>query len=234
MQSPGDTADKFLIRFCGPGHKELLRMHGIDHYCVFLITGILLNITPGPDTIYILSRSIAQGRKAGILSVLGISSGGVIHTCLVAFGLSLLILKSIAVFSVIQYSGAAYLIYLGTRTLVQNGGDTAGRTEPEFLAGPAKIYRQGLITNLFNPKVALFFMSFLPQFIDPQAVNNPLPFLLLGATFVTTGTIWCLFLVWSASYISDHLRRNEKFSFLLRKMCGMIFIALGLKLAFEK
>ncbi len=209
-------------------------MNSIDHYFVFLLSGIILNITPGPDTLYILSISIAQGRRAGIMSILGISTGGLVHTFLVAFGLSLIITKSIVAFTIIKYIGAGYLIFIGVKTIIQKYNPIDGTLKLNSEKKLFQIYRQGLITNLFNPKVAMFFISFLPQFVPQGAGNGPIPFLILGITFIITGTIWCLIVAFSASFLSTRLRQNRKISFVLQKTCGAIFVGLGLKLAFVR
>ena len=209
-------------------------MFGIENYLGFILAGILLNLTPGSDTIYILTRSMAQGKKAGLVSVLGISSGCLVHTLCAAFGLSLVLTTSATLFNLVKYAGAAYLIYLGVKMFKdrsqlfetqQNG------FESEDLL---KIYRQGVITNVLNPKVALFFLSFLPQFIRPEQTHGPLPFLILGATFLTTGTLWCLFLAYAASVMTTTLRNNSQIGQLLQKFSGVVFVGLGLQLAFRR
>lgn len=203
-------------------------MFGIINYWVFLVSGILLNLAPGPDTLYILGRSISQGRKAGVVSALGISTGAFLHTTLAALGLSIVLAQSALAFNTIKYAGVAYLIFLGIRTLVTKSGAIAVReTAAEE---PRKIYWQGVFTNLFNPKVALFFLAFLPQFVDPANAYGPLPFILLGLTFITTGTIWCLIVAGSASFATRQLRKNQKVSVILNKLTGILFIGLGLNL----
>lgn len=209
-------------------------MNGIENYLGFVVAGILLNITPGVDTIYILTRSISQGKKAGILSVLGIGTGALVHISFAAFGLSVILTTSAIVFSIIKYVGAAYLIYIGITTLISKSGNFELNSEKPKTVSFFKIYRQGFLTNLLNPKVALFFLSFLPQFVNPEYANGPIPFLILGFTFFTTGTIWCFFLAFSASFMTKTFRKNEKASRWLQKTCGSIFILLGLKLAFQK
>jgi len=206
-------------------------MNYIDNFTIFLVSGIILNITPGPDTFYILSRSIAQGKKAGVLSVLGISSGSIVHTCLAAFGLSLVLAGSAVAFAIIKYLGAGYIVYLGIRTIARNETLPDGNESSAVEIKPYRIYWQGMMTNLFNPKVALFFISFLPQFINPGAGGNPVPFLVLGATFITTGTAWSLFIACAASSISGKLRKNDKTVLIMKKLCGAVFICLGIKLA---
>jgi threonine/homoserine/homoserine lactone efflux protein len=209
-------------------------MFGIDNFAGFLVVGIALNITPGSDTIYILTRSVSQGRKAGIMSVLGISTGSLIHTLCAALGLSMILTYSTALFMAVKYLGAAYIIYLGLRMIL--GKDSFLECDQSFRSRPDlwKIYRQGVLTNVLNPKVALFFLTFLPQFIDPANTYGPLPFLLLGGTFLTTGTIWCLVLAYSASFMTGALRNNSRMGTLLQRLSGTVLVGLGLNLAFNR
>jgi threonine/homoserine/homoserine lactone efflux protein len=150
-------------------------MTGIIHFETFLIAGILLNLTPGNDTIFILSRSIAQGKKAGIMSVLGIATGSLVHTTLAALGLSVIIAKSIVAFNIIKYAGAAYLIYIGYKMLTDRSQLNTETNMAGKITDLKRIYRDAVITNVLNPKVALFFIAFLPQFIDPAFKNTILP-----------------------------------------------------------
>lgn len=202
-------------------------MPGIENFGLFLLSGIILNITPGADTMYILGRSISQGKRAGILSILGISSGALIHTLLASVGLSLILAKSIVAFSIIKYAGAAYLIYLGIKTLLSSDTLTLNEVKTDSMF---KIYLQGVLTDLLNPKVALFFISFLPQFVTANNSYGPLPFLLLGLTFITTGTLWCIFLALSSASVTNKLRDNPNVFRLLNKLVGCLFIGLGLRL----
>jgi len=206
-------------------------MTGIVHFETFLLAGILLNLTPGNDTIFILTKSIGQGKKAGIISTLGIATGSVGHTILAAFGLSIIIAKSILLFNIIKYLGAAYLLYMGYKMLTNktqlNTDGIIHTKSVDYL----KIYRDGFFTNILNPKVALFFIAFLPQFIDPTFRNTVFPFLLLGTTFITTGTIWCLILAIFASSIFAKLKNNKKVSTYINKICGLTLIGLGIKVA---
>jgi threonine/homoserine/homoserine lactone efflux protein len=204
-------------------------MFGIENYLGFIIAAIILNLTPGVDTIYIITRSIAQGKKAGLVSVAGIMSGCIVHVLFTAFGLSLILSTSAIAFALVKYTGALYLIYLGIKTFFQK---TNFKTSHGYKAKDLiTIYKQGVMTNVLNPKVALFFLSFLPQFINPNFTNGPVPFLILGATFLVTGTLWCLFIAWSASSMTNTLRNNVFFEKLLQKLSGVIFIGFGLKLA---
>lgn len=206
-------------------------MTGIIHFETFLLAGILLNLTPGNDTIFILTKSIAQGRKAGILSVLGIATGSLIHTTLAALGLSIIIAKSVLLFTIIKYAGAAYLIYIGIRMLTDRSKLNLAIAAQNDTVNFKRIYRDAVLTNVLNPKVAMFFIAFLPQFIDPHYQNSVIPFMLLGITFTITGTIWCLILAIFSSFLFLKLRTNPKFSSYLNKICGTILIGLGIKIA---
>jgi RhtB (resistance to homoserine/threonine) family protein len=208
-------------------------MFGIHDFGLFLATGVLLNLTPGPDTVYILGRSIAQGREAGVASALGICVGSIFHTCAAALGLSAILATSSVAFVAIKLLGGAYLIFLGIKMIF------ARRTE---LSLPSNFrqrtitaaFRRGIFTNLLNPKVALFFLAFLPQFIDPASSVKLLAFLVLGLTFVTTGTMWCLLLAWFASGFSERLRANPTITAWLNRAVGSLFVFLGLRLATAK
>ncbi len=205
-------------------------MFGIQNYWVFVLSGILLNITPGQDTMYILGRSVAQGRKAGILSVLGICTGTLIHAAAAAFGLSAVLKASALGFRAMKYAGAAYLVYLGVRMFV--GGSSSGdMTENAEDSSARAIYFQGMFTDLLNPNVILFFLAFLPQFVDPGHENGVLPFLFLGCTFVTTGTAWCLIVACFSAAVSKHLRENPRTALILRRVTGTLFAFLGLRIA---
>jgi threonine/homoserine/homoserine lactone efflux protein len=206
-------------------------MESIINFEAFLIAGIILNLTPGNDTIFILARSIGSGKKAGVVSALGIATGSIIHTALAAFGLSLIIAQSLVLFTIIKFAGAAYLIYLGYKMLTdQKPMELLFDTDKHinYLA----IYRDAIVTNLLNPKVALFFIAFLPQFIEPSLKSSVVPFLILGTTFIITGTIWCLIIAVFASGIAYRFKTNKRLGVYLHKACGLTLIALGIKVAF--
>lgn len=206
-------------------------MDGIINIEAFLLTGILLNLTPGNDTIFILSKSMSQGKKAGIISALGIGTGSIFHTILAAFGLSIIIAKSILLFNIIKYAGAAYLLYVGYKMLTSNSKLDTNVSNINNSANYLKIYRDGILTNILNPKVALFFIAFLPQFINPETKNTVIPFLILGSLFITTGTIWCFLLANFASILSNKINKNERISNYINKTCGLTMIGLGIKVA---
>jgi RhtB (resistance to homoserine/threonine) family protein len=208
-------------------------MFGIHDFGLFLAAGILLNLTPGPDTAYILGRSIAQGREAGVASALGISLGSIFHTCAAALGLSAILATSALAFGAIKLLGGAYLIFLGTKMLLDRRKQLSLPSNFRRRTTIAA-FRQGILTNILNPKVALFFLAFLPQFIDPASSAKILAFVTLGLAFVTTGTIWCLILAWFASAFSQRLRANETISQWLNRTAGAVFVFLGIRLATTK
>ena len=208
-------------------------MLGTQNLLLFIAGGVLLNLTPGQDTFYILGRSIAQGRRAGVISVLGITSGSVVHTCAAAFGLSAILATSANAFFVVKMAGAIYLTYLGLQMLFSRT-DRRGLLIQHVHESDWSLYRAGFLSNLLNPKVALFFMAFLPQFVAPTADFKILTFLFLGALFMTTGTIWCLVLAWFGATMSDRLRENPCAASRLRRASGAMFVGLGVKLAVSK
>ncbi|HLA51800.1 MAG TPA: LysE family translocator [Flavitalea sp.] len=207
-------------------------MEGIRNYEAFVIAAIALNITPGSDSIFILSRSIAQGRKAGIISALGIGTGALTHTLLAGLGLSVIVAKSILVFNVIKYAGIAYLIYVGMKMILGQNG-LALPDDKSRQSGLIVIYRDAYLTNLLNPKITLFFLAFLPQFIDPADQGNAMPFIILGLTFSATGTIWCILLAYFADKVFVRFRKNQKSFGVINKCCGAILVSLGLFTCFS-
>jgi threonine/homoserine/homoserine lactone efflux protein len=207
-------------------------MLGTHNLSAFLLSSFLLWITPGTDTMYIITRSISQGRQAGLISVLGISSGILVHTTFAAFGLSAILATSAWAFKTIKIAGAIYLIYLGLQAWLKKSQPLS---TPEInLMSSWQIYRQGVITNILNPKVAIFFLAFLPQFVEPTGAFRALPFLLLGILFVTGGTVWCLLVAGFAAMATDTLRANEKVSGWLERITGCVYIGLGLNLLRSK
>ena len=208
-------------------------MFGIHDFLLFLTAGVLLNLTPGPDTVYILGRSVAQGREAGVASALGISVGSIFHTCAAALGLSAILATSALAFGTIKLLGGAYLIFLGIKLILDRRKQMSLPSNFRRRTTIAA-FRQGILTNVLNPKVALFFLAFLPQFIAPSSNSKVFAFLLLGFTFVATGTVWCLILAWFASVFSERLRKKETVSQWLNRSAGALFVFLGLRLATAK
>jgi threonine/homoserine/homoserine lactone efflux protein len=210
-------------------------MLGIHDYWLFVVTGVLLNLTPGQDTFYILGRSITQGVRAGIASALGITVGSLAHTFMAAVGLSALLAASATAFTVVKLAGAAYLVYLGVRMIVaRNPGSTLTDAHNGNTASSFAAFRDGLVTNVLNPKVALFFLALMPQFIEPTSESKVLAFIALGLTFVTTGTIWCLVIAVSAGRLRDFFARHPQRLALLSRAAGGLFVVLGVRLAVSR
>ncbi len=205
-------------------------MFGIHDFGLFLTTGILLNLAPGPDTAYIVGRSIAQGRAAGIASALGITVGSIFHTCAAALGLSAILAASAWAFGAVKIIGGGYLVFLGLKMLLERRARLNVPSDFDRSTTMAA-FRQGILTNILNPKVALFFLAFLPQFIDPTSDAKVAAFITLGLSFVITGTSWCLILAFFASAFSERLRGNQSVAAILNRAVGALFVFLGLRLA---
>lgn len=207
-------------------------MLGIHDFPLFVLSSILLNITPGQDTMYILGRSLAQGKQAGLMSAMGIMTGVLVHTLLAALGLSVILATSSLAFAIVKYAGAVYLIWIGIGFFIKRNGSSTLPDTPVSTPGSWKIFRQGVLTNVLNPKVALFFLSFLPQFVSAQTDPVFLPFMVLGLVFFTTGSIWCLFLATAAAWLSARFPYRDSAGDMLRNFTGALFIGLGIRLAF--
>lgn len=204
-------------------------MFGIENYGVFILSAMALNLIPGSDTMYILGSSMSNGRNAGILSALGISTGCIVHTLLAALGLSVILSSSALAFNLVKYIGAIYLVYLGMRSFLSKSPLLINKDDNIKIRNK-RIFWQAVMTNVLNPKVALFFLAFLPQFIDPANLYGALPFLMLGITFVITGTIWGIVLALCTSYFAGKLNSKLEASGLLHKISGVIYMGLGLNL----
>jgi len=166
--------------------------------------------------------------------VFGISSGTIVHTIAATFGLAAILAASASAYIVIKLAGAAYLAYLGIRMMLSSPA-TAGAESPTFgKDSDWSVYRAGLLTNVLNPKVALFFLAFLPQFVAPTADSRVLALLFLGAVFIFNGTLWCFFLVWAASAIHARLRGSPSSGLVLKRAVGAMFVGLGARLAVSK
>ena len=207
-------------------------MFGIHDYGLFVLSAVLLNIAPGQDTLYILGRSIGQGRRAGIASALGVSAGTVVHTLAAALGLSAIVAASATAFLVVKLVGAAYLVYLGVRAIV--APSTVLDLDMARTGDARTAFRQGLVTNVLNPKVGLFFLAFLPQFVAAGAPRAMYGFLLLGLTFVVTGTVWVLILATTAASVRGFFERRRAAQAWLSRTMGALFVYLGVRLALNE
>ena len=204
-----------------PTHSSLL---------LFITGAVVLLIIPGPAVFYIVGRSIDQGRRAGVISALGIATGALVHVTAAALGLSALLVSSATAFSVVKYLGAAYLIYLGFEKLYR--GDSLRKSDALEPAKLGRIFRQGVVVSVLNPKEALFFFAFLPQFVDYSQGSITAQILFLGLLFicmgVTSDTLWAL----TAGTLAQHLKRNTRWLKVERYVSGGMLISLGVATAF--
>ncbi|MGL5841019.1 MAG: LysE family translocator [Aeromonas hydrophila] len=210
-------------------------MLGIHDLALFVVSGLLLNMMPGPDSLLIMLRSGSQGWRAGSVAALGIGTGTMVHVLAAALGLSALLSASAELFTVIKLMGALYLVYLGSSLLWQGAGSPAVREPAVRLPALSygRIFRQGLLTNVLNPKVALFFLAFVPQFIAPDAPQKALAFVVLGCIFNFNGMIWCHLLAFSTAYASRKAALPSWLGRWLNRLMGGLFVGLGIKLAVE-
>ncbi len=207
-------------------------MPSVDNFLLFIAAGLLLNITPGPDMLYIITRSAAQGRKAGVISALGIGTGTFVHIAAAALGLSTLLMYSTEAYNTVRCVGAMYLIYLGLRVILfQNNDRQNQQIKNESLW---KIYREAVVINVLNPKVAIFFLAFLPQFITPDWGQVGLQIIFLGAIFDINSTIVNILVALLFGYVGTRLMRHPIAVKFQTWLPGSIFIGLGLHLIFSE
>ena len=209
-------------------------MLGTHDLLLFIAAGLLLNITPGPDTLYIVGRSTTQGLRAGVIAALGIGAGIMMHIAAAALGLSAILATSAAAFTFVKLAGAAYLLYMGVSLILQSRRAPAAVAAALPIAPRRTVFAQGFLTNVLNPKVALFFLAFLPQFVDAQAPAKPLAFLFLGVIFNVNGTLWNLFVAWSSVRLAHGLIRRGATTRWINRCLGALFIYLAAKLAVER
>lgn len=206
-------------------------MFGIHDLALFIFSGFLLNLAPGPDSLLIMAKTGARGWRAGSVTSIGICSGMFVHIIAAALGLSALLASSALAFTVIKIVGGAYLIYMGVKALLSK---TASSTDaPTINAGQSyrQMYLQGFMTNALNPKVALFFLAFVPQFIAHDSSNKALAFVILGLIFCINSLIYCHILVGLTAIARQKIKSNGKITAILNKVLGTLFISLGVKLA---
>jgi threonine/homoserine/homoserine lactone efflux protein len=218
-------------------------MTGIHDIALFVAAGLMLNVTPGPDMAYIAARSAAGGFRDGAAAVFGITAGCVVHTLAAAIGLSALLATSATAFEVVKWAGALYLFYAGIRLITaKKAGDHAQPREfasasaPEAIAAPqrarpSRIFREALLINVFNPKVALFFLAFLPQFIAFDAPDKALAFVLLGTVFNFNSLFVNLPVAWLASRAGHRWRGRADAIHWMRRIVGGLFVLLAVRLA---
>lgn len=208
-------------------------MYGIHDLTLFIVSGLLLNIMPGPDSLLIMTRSATQGWRAGCVTALGIGAGTMVHVLAAAVGLSALLATSATAFNVVKWVGAAYIVWCGIGMLrAKLKGDEPVPAGPVAAALPyGRIFAQGFLTNVLNPKVALFFLAFVPQFIAADAPNKPLAFVILGCIFNFNGMLWCNGLAIFTAFASARLKVQPRVALWLNRVTGSLFLMLGARLA---
>jgi threonine/homoserine/homoserine lactone efflux protein len=209
-------------------------MLGIHDLPLFVLSGLLLNIMPGPDSLLIMTRSATQGWRAGCTAALGIGTGTFVHIFAAALGLSAVLATSAAAFTAVKLFGAAYILYMAVG-LLRSKRRTDSATP---LALPRlsyrKIFAQGFLTNVLNPKVAIFFLAFVPQFISADAPNKALAFIVLGCVFNINGMLWCNSLALFTAQASRRIKLHPAVSLWLNRATGGLFVWLGVKLALAR
>jgi threonine/homoserine/homoserine lactone efflux protein len=206
-------------------------MFGIHELWLFILSGLLLNITPGPDTAYIIGRSIQFGWRGGAAAAIGISCGCLVHVLGAAIGLSALLMASSTAFAVLKLLGAAYLVFTGVQMLLSRSRPLTDVAVNGGAVSLASVFWQGALTNMLNPKVALFFLAFLPQFVDGASEHKALAFLLLGAVFICNGTLWCLSIAAFAAKAATRIRQSEGAIAWINRALGGLFVYLGIRVA---
>ena len=216
--------------------KELVKimgeMLGINELWLFILSGLLLNVTPGPDTAYIIGRSIQLGWRGGAAAALGICCGCLVHVLGAAIGLSALLMTSAAAFTVVKLVGAAYLVFTGLQMLLSRADPVAEvAAVQQGAVSLRRVFWQGALTNVLNPKVALFFLAFLPQFVAADSPHKTMAFLALGLIFICTGTLWCLGVAAFASKAASRIRHSRRVILWINRVLGGMFVYLGFRVA---
>ena len=204
-------------------------MPHLDTLVLFMAAALALNVTPGPDMLYVIARSTGEGRAAGAASAFGIALGCLVHIGALAAGLSALLTRVPSAYHVIRIAGAVYLGYLGIRAITSSRTVVTATLQPARSVGA--IVLQGCVTNILNPKVALFFLAFIPQFVRPDGWSPPVQVIALGLLFNASGTIVNLAVALAASRATGWLRANQRTAIWLHRTTGVVFVGLGMRLA---
>ena len=212
--------------------KIMEEMLGINELWLFVVSGLLLNVTPGPDTAYIIGRSLQLGGRGGAAAATGISVGCLVHVFGAAIGLSALLMTSSAAFAVAKLAGAAYLLFSGIQMLLSRPPEMAADLAmASSVTSLRQVFWQGALTNVLNPKVALFFLAFLPQFVAADSPHKTLAFLSLGLIFILNGTLWCLGVAAFAAKAASRIRQSDGVTVWINRVLGGMFIYLGFRVA---
>lgn len=205
----------------------------LETLVVFVPISLLLIVAPGPDNILVLTRGITMGRRAAMISAAGASVGLVCHSLFAAAGLSAIVQQSAAAFSTVKYLGAAYLLFLGIRSLLGCGRTVLTQAGTPGI-GPARIFAQGVFTNVLNPKVAIFFLAYLPQFASAQAGYLGVQLMTLGFLFAMLSWPILIPLAWFSGMVGEWVRHRPSMTRIIDRLTGIVFIGLGFRLAITK
>ena len=208
-------------------------MENPSYWLLFLSAAFAINIAPGPDLVYIISKTIAQGRKIGFASSLGVCAGALVHVFAAALGLSAILATSALAFSVVKFAGAGYLIYLGIQALRSKGGAFDDLVKEEDTT-PWEAFKQGALIDILNPKVAIFFMAFLPQFIRPNMGGTSLQIIWLGVIVILMAIVIEFIVVLLAAQATELFRRNRTLSVWLDRVLGTVLIGLAVRLVLSE
>ena len=204
---------------------------GIHQLWLFVLSGLLLNVTPGPDTAYIIGRSVQMGWRGGAAAAIGICCGCLVHVFGAAIGLSALLMASSSAFTVLKWAGAAYLLFTGMQMLLSRSSPVITATSVRSETSLSRVFWQGALTNVLNPKVALFFLAFLPQFVAADSGHKTLAFLSLGLIFIFNGTLWCLGIAAFAARAASRIRQSAGAMAWVNRLLGGMFVYLGIRVA---
>jgi threonine/homoserine/homoserine lactone efflux protein len=207
---------------------ETLGIHGL---WLFIVAGLVLNVTPGPDTAYIIGRSVQLGWRGGAAAAIGIGCGCLVHVFGAAIGLSALLMASSTAFAVLKWAGAAYLLFTGVQMLLSRPRPVAEAATAAAETSLSRVFWQGALTNVLNPKVALFFLAFLPQFVAADSAHKTLAFLALGLIFIFNGTLWCLAVAAFAATTASRIRQSAGVMAWINRLLGGLFLYLGVRVA---
>lgn len=209
-------------------------MENSSYWLLFLSAAFAIDIAPGPDMIYIISKTIAQGRKIGFASSLGVCAGALVHISAAALGLSAILATSALAFSVVKFAGAGYLVYLGIQALLSKGETFDNIADDQSVSTPWETFKQGALIDVLNPKVAIFFMAFLPQFIRPGMGSTPFQIIELGIIVILMAIVVEFTIVLLAAQATELFRKNRKLSVWLDRILGTVLIGLAARLLFSE
>jgi len=207
-------------------------MISFETIAIFFAASVALALAPGPDNIFVLTQSALHGRKAGLLVTIGLSTGLIVHTAAVSFGVAAIFQTSLIAFNILKIVGAVYLLYLAWLAFRAGTANLNEKEKPSM--GWRKLYSRGVIMNITNPKVAIFFLAFLPQFADPSRGSITIQMLMFGGLFIISTLLIFSTVAWSAGFLGEWLKGSKKAQLIMNRVAGTVFVGLALKLAISE